>query len=255
MTLDERGKRWMAYMDGQMSASEALEFERSLSPDDQKRLDDEVRLEAALCDTLSRQECCPVALWSSLTAQMRAPSPKSASMLRWQRRFVALAASVAIMVTSSMLYRQIAPERASNIASGLEITENNLADFARHTEVPGTRESIQRFLDQHQIGLTLVGLEDASLDPRHPVELLGACVGNCPSGSLIEIRLICCGKPVKLLIAREDSGGAKLIRSASRCGKVKASRLTNGMLTALIGDIHSNDALLNLLQPVADNIV
>ena len=48
----------MAYLDGQMSASEALEFERSLTPEDRIRIDNEVRLESAICESLSGSDCC-----------------------------------------------------------------------------------------------------------------------------------------------------------------------------------------------------
>ena len=255
MTMDERGKRWMAYMDGQMSASEALEFERSLSPEDKQRLDDEVRLEAAICDALHSGECCPVALWNNITTRMKKTGSRPSALVRWQRRFVALAASIAILITSSVIYREIFPGSNVNVASGLEITEDNVADFASHTEVPGTREATQRFLDDHHIGLRFVGAEEAQLDVHHPVRLLGACMGSCPSGSLIEVRLTCCDKPVKLIIAKEGSAGAQLIRRACRCGKVQASRVSNGIVTALVGDIHGHTALLDLLQPTSDNFV
>lgn len=244
----------MAYMDGQMSASEALEFERSLSPEDKERLDYEVRLESAICDSLSGQECCPVALWNSLSTRMKNQSPKRLRLMVWQRRFVALAASIAIVATSSVIYRELTPGQM-NVAAGLEITEDTLADFARHTEVPGTREATQRFLDEHQIALTLISTDSGQLDGHHPVKLLGACVGSCPTGSLVEVRLTCCDKPVKLIIAKEGSSGALQIRRASRCGRVKASRVANGFVTALVGDFHGNTALLDLLQPTSGNIV
>ncbi len=245
----------MAYMDGQMSASEALEFERSLSPEDQKRLTDEVRLESAICDSLGGQECCPIALWNSLALRMKNETVRRRWFSGWSNRFVAAAAAVAIMVTSSMVYHQFRPETTTVEATGLGITESNITDFASHSEVPGTREATQRYLDDNNIGLKIVSFEEAKLNPHHPMKLLGACKGKCDKGVLIEVRMTCCDKPIKLVVAKEGSEGASLIRKATRCGTVQKYRVTNGYVTALVGDIHGHVDLLNLLQAKIRHIV
>lgn len=242
----------MAYIDGQMSASEALEFERSLSPEDQRRLADEIRVEAVICDHLATDTCCPEALWNSIKLRVRNQSQKRSPLGVWQRRFVGVAASIAIVTTSALIYRDFAPERNIGVASSLEISEDNLVDFANHTEVPGTREATQHFLDKHDIALELVALDAAELDAHHPVKLLGACMGSCPRGSILELRLTCCNRPVKLLVIKEGSGRDMFVRRAMRCGKVKESREVNGVLIALVGDIHGHTDLLNLLQPPSD---
>jgi hypothetical protein len=250
MTLDERGKRWMAYMDGQMSASEALEFERSLSPEDKKRLDEEVRLESAICERIAGDECCPEALWNALKAELTDEAPKIHRLQVWQRRFVGLAASIAIVMTSVFVYNEVRPDSQTvTAASSLEISEDSLEEFARHTAVPGTREATQQFLDSHNIPLQLVNMSNAGLDPHHPVKLLGACMGSCPKGSILELRISCCGKPIKLLVIKKSAGSENFVRRASRCGKVKESREVGGVMLALVGDVHGHVDLMNLLQP------
>ena len=245
----------MAYMDGQMSASEALEFERSLSPEDQKRLNDEVRLEAAICDSLAGGECCPVALWKSLALRMQNQTPRGRRFTVWQRRLIAVAAAVAIVTISTVTYQRLAQDSSRAVAQGVGITEDNLADFASKTEVPGTREATQRYLDEHKIGLELVDIDSSPADAHHTIKLLGACKGNCPEGTLIEVRLTCCNKPIKLLVAKVGTHGARLIRRAKRCGTVKTSHVIDGFVTALVGDIHGNTKLLDLLQPEKGNFV
>lgn len=240
----------MAYMDGQLSASEALEFERSLSPQDQKRLADEMKLETAICETIGGEECCPKALWNNLKLQMKNQTPGVVRARRWQQRFVGLAASIAIVVTSAVVYNQLRPEDANTVAaSSFDIVETDLSDFARHTEVSGSTEATQQFLREHGVRLRMVSLEAAGLDPHHPVRLLGACMGTCPKGSIIELRLSCCDRPVKLLIIKKGKGTEGVVRSKSRCGKVKVYRETSETFTALVGDIHGHSDLLNLLQP------
>ncbi len=245
----------MAYMDGQMSASEALEFERSLSPEDQKRLNDEVRLEAAICDSLAGGECCPIALWKGLALRMRNQAPQRSRIAVWQRRIVAVAAAVAIVTISTVAYREFVQDPNTAVALGLGIMEDSLEDFANNTEVPGTQEAMQRYLDDHKIALKLVDFDSAKLDPHHPVTLLGAGKGICPESNLVEVRLVCCEEPIKLLIAKVGTKGARLIRRAKRCGTVRTSRVTDGFVTALVGDIHGNTDLLNLLQPNSTNLV
>jgi len=254
MTMDERGKRWMAYMDGQMSASESLEFERSLSPEDKKRMAEEVRLESEICDRLAGQECCPKALWNSLALKMTNQEPQQRDHITGWQRWVVAAASIATVITTSfVVYQDMSAEPAE--LSGLEISEDTLTEFASQIEVPGTREATQRFLDDHNLQLRMVGLDSPELKTHHPIKLVGACMGNCPKGELIEVRLTCCGKPIKLFIAKEGTGGARMIEKAIKCGTVQASRVSDGVVTALVGDIHGNVDLLNLLQPRAGNIV
>jgi hypothetical protein len=245
----------MAYMDGQMSASEALEFERSLSPEDLKRINEEVRLEAAICDSLAGQEQCPEALWNGLKLRMKNQMPNRRGAPLWQRRLVAAAVAATIVAVSTVAYRQLYPESAMPVALGLEIEEATVQEFAGNTEVPGTREATQKFLDDHGVALMMASLEGSGLVGHHEVKLLGACMGKCPEGSVIEVRLTCCDKPIKLLISKVGSGGAGLIRRGTRCGTVTVTRVTDGFVTALVGDIHGNDKLLNLLKSSGGNVV
>lgn len=247
----------MAYMDGQMSASEALDFERSLSEADKQRLADEIRLESALGDCLSGDECCPVALWNSIALRVKNQSPQRNRLRVWQRRFIALAASIAIVTTSALIYRDLVPGSDVIAASSLDIVEDNVSEFARRTEVPGTLEATQQFLNEKGIALRMIDFDAAGCDRHHKVKFLGSCMGSCPKGSIIELRFTCCDRPVKLLVIKKGEGGDRLLRQAARCGKVKVSReLREGVITALVGDIHGHTDLLNLLQPIEnDNLV
>ena len=157
---------------------------------------------------------------------------------------------------SAVGYQYMNPESTTTAAIGLEIEEDNVDEFARNTEVPGTREATQRYLDENRTGLELVNFGMTNETHRHAVELLGACKGKCPEGSLIEVRLTCCGKPIKLLIANEGTDGADMIRRAKRCGKVTESRTANGVVTAVLGDAHGNASkILDMLQPSGSNVV
>ena len=246
----------MAYLDGQMSASEALEFERSLTPEDRVRIDSEVRLESAICESLSGSDCCPLALWKSLSDRMQHDTPRSGRWARLQRRVITVAAAAAIAVISAVGYQELNPDPTTRVAIGLEIEEDNVDEFARNTEVPGTREDTQRYLDENHTGLELVNFGMVNEAHSHTIKLLGACKGKCPKGSLIEVRLICCGKLIKLLIANEGTGGAESIRRAKRCGTVAESRLTNGVVTAVVGDAHGNaSGILDMLKPSGSNVV
>ena len=59
-----------AYIDGEMSAKEYLEFEKTLSKQEAENLKADVEFEKALGEHLNSGPKCPDDLWQSLKAQM-----------------------------------------------------------------------------------------------------------------------------------------------------------------------------------------
>ena len=255
MSTDEREKRWMAYMDGQMSTSEALEFERSLSSREKDRLNGEVRLESAVCESLMGRECCPLALWNSLNEKMKKPAP--VVMTRkyyWLSRGVSVLAATALVVFGATLYTDLAPNQNFAEASIIEIDNTNLVEFAKASEVPATVEAAQKFLDDNNIDLQFVSLPVPASGHVHKVEFLGACRSKCKEKGLVELRFSCCGKPAALLVARQGTPAAQKLKGAARCGSIQETRVTGDYVTAVACG-HDSTGLIDMLQPRKSTLI
>ncbi len=254
MSTDEREKRWMAYMDGQMSTSEALEFERSLSSREKDRLNGEVRLESAVCESLMGRECCPMALWNSLNEKMKKPAPAMSRKYYWLSRGVSVLAATALVVFGATLYSDMGRSQNFAEASIIEIDNTTVVDFAKASEVPATVEAAQKFLDDNKIDLQFVSLPAPASGHAHKVEFLGACRSKCKEKGLVELRFSCCGKPAALLVARQGTPGAQKLKSAARCGNIQETRVTGDYVTAVACG-HDSNGLIDMLQPRKSTLI
>lgn len=255
MSTDEREKRWMAYMDGQMSTSEALEFERSLSSLDKERMGGEVRLESAVCESLMGRECCPGALWASLTERMcqTEAAPVCCAGYYWLTRGATVLAATAVVVAGALFMpgEGSAPPRAADIVS---IDHTTVEQFASEVEVPPVFSEAQRFLNENRIAMDLINPVSHFNGKAHDIEFLGACTGKCPKKSIIELRFSCCGEPAVLLVARQGSFGAEKIQEALRSGKVQEIREEGGYVTGVACG-HDSKGLLEMLRPRNANLI
>lgn len=255
MSWDDHDKRWMAYLDGQMTASEALDFEETLSERDRARLAGEVRLESAISDALSGPECCPADLWSKLSLQMRNPAPaKPSRTAYWFSRTAVVLAATAAIVFTVPYYEEFSRAQSQGTLSGLGVQEASLDDFRRRSEVPPTYAAAQNYLRQHNIDLKLVNLGDSGRQGHHQIEFVGVCEGGCPEKTLFELRFICCGKPAKVLIAKRGTSGERILREAARCDDIRETRTSDGFIMAVISS-HESPDLLNIVQPAKGNLV
>lgn len=254
MSMEEREKRWMAYMDGQMSTSEALEFERSLSSSQQERLGGEVKLESVLSESLMGRECCPVALWNALSDKMKKPAPALSRKVYWASRGLSVLAATALVLFGATLYTESGRNSNRAEADSLRISETDVARFASGSEVPATLQAAQKFLDDNAIDLELVNIAGKAGTHSHKIEFLGACRSKCREKSLIELRFNCCGHPAALLVARLGSSGARMIRQASRCGDIRDWREEGGYVTAVTCG-HDTGGLIDLLRSRRANLI
>ncbi len=254
MKSDDREKRWMAYLDGQMSASEALDFERGLNARDRARLEGEVRLESAICDSLADGPCCPVALWNDMKSRLNEPGQvKAGRMAYWvSRATIILAATVAI-VLSAPYYESYTQGNSVRAASRVGILESSREEFSKGLEATRSMAAAEAYLRENNINLRLIADSAPGPGHHHQLEFLGACRGKCPEGTLYELRFWCCGQPAKVLIARRGSAGDRVLRSALKCGEVDDIPVDNDYVIAVIGD-HNAEGLHRLVQPLRGNL-
>lgn len=253
---NENEALWMAYLDGQMTASEASAFDAGLSPEMQERLAAEMRLEAGLAERLCGDTQCPEALWKRLQLEM---NNGPARRRRLPFTFAA-AAAVCLVVGAAWsggVLPRVFPGFSDNIAEAgpvLAIPDETLEAYASHAETAATRESIERFLLDNNIHLALNDVHAMHPDSRHDVKLVGACTGKCKEKTLYEVMFTCCGQPVKIAIAKQGTSGAEMIAKSRKCHEVQESVVMGEYVVAVIGK-HPAPDLIDILKPRPDAIV
>jgi hypothetical protein len=248
MSRGEFEKRWMAYLDGQLSAGEASAFDESLDPEGRSRVEAELRLEAALADRLNDCPGCPAELWQKTLRMLDCADPTPLSR-RFTRRagLWALAASAVLMTSLGMAYAFGASLPAGRVLGAavdsgestvrmarLGITETCVSDFALRAQTPCSREAIEKYLAEHDIRLALVPDSGSQVMVNHRVRPLGSCMGNCPKGEVVEVLFDLDGQPAKLVLARADSSGAKLIRKEVERGTVVRTKVLGDYLAGVV---------------------
>ena len=254
MYRDDQDKRWMAYLDGQMSTSESLDFERTLGARDSARLEAEMRLESAISESLSAGPSCPVALWKDISVRMAGPAQvKAGRMAYWISRTTVVLAATAAIVFGAPYYEDYLDTPGVRAQSQVAIHETTRDEFSRGLQATTSMAAAEAYLRENNINLRLAGTVEVERGHRHHLEFLGACRGRCPEGTLYELRFWCCGEPVKLLIARRGTDGERVLRRAVRCRDAEELPVSDEYITAIIGG-HDSSTLKKLLQPVRGNL-
>jgi len=248
MYREDNDKLWMAYLDGQMSASEALSFEATLAPEERDRLAQEMRMERGLADALAEAPPCPPALWECSVAAFGGAAPKAAAPLFARKRvFLGLAAGLAAVLVF-VLYPQQAYQRQSEPDEPiLTISESCTNAFALRSSTEGSLLAVQAFLDQRGVDLSFIGLP-AELDTQHHhLRLLGASERGCHGNPAMEIMFACCDKPVKVVLARKGSRPAIILQNARGTKSVQQVEDMGKFIGAVIAT-HRTPDLLRLFE-------
>lgn len=267
MSKSEREKQRMAYLDGQLTAGEAAAFDASLTEEERRCLAAEMRLEEGIAERLRDDIPCPEALWNSLRSEMAAVPASKRSRLPLIAG-LALAATAALTVGAALLYSTLNPiaptvALASSAAPAQEIAEDirTTLEMAGRTLVPAQQQSIEQFLEAHDIRLAVNCAPKSLSKSGHKARLLGACLGNCPQGSIVEVLIDYDGKPAKLLLAKVGGHGARIIENALAKGEVVQTRHLDDYIAGVVvcRRIASEDAdhvamLFDFIQPLNDRI-
>jgi hypothetical protein len=242
MSQGEFDKRWMAYLDGQLSAGEASAFDESLDAAARERIEAELQFEQALDEKLSDCPGCPVELWEKTLRQLNgaAAAPKRRSFQR-QLVVLTLAASLVMSLGLGMAYVSGATLGGGAGAAGspvrmarLGISETCISDFALRAQTPSSKAAIEQYLEEHNIRLALVEDEDSPVALGHRVRLLGSCMGNCPKGEIVEVLFDWDGQPAKIVMAPANSSGAKLIRAEEERGTVVRTKVLGDYIAGVV---------------------
>lgn len=242
---------WSAYLDGELSASEAAEFDQMLTPADRERLAAEVRYERALGEALAGDESCSDALWRKTVMAvhrydevLRAPRTP-----RWV--YIATAVAAVLGITAAgVLYRASQQPR-----SVFAIPEGFPSEMASRVELNGTAplDEINRFLTGHGFKIAMTTTNVEAPRPRHAREFHGLRSTSNRGEPVIEFYFECCGKPIKMIVAPRGGATEEEVERRLAAHEVQASRAVGEYVAAVVGRHRAHD-FLELIEATDDQV-
>jgi hypothetical protein len=223
-----------AYLDGELSAREAAEFDRQLTAFTRRRLQGEMTLENAIGDALRADASCPDVLWQELLDRVEQRASHSRRMGRWVLP-VGLAALLALGTAwAALWYQGLTPEFLVPLQT------------VAGTEMDVTPERVNALFEALGLDVTMQSVDVLKGHDRR-AELLGAREVRYKDTPVVQIFYECCGKPLTLVIARQDTAGAEAIRRAAAEREVGPVRLIGNTVATTVGK-HSRGNLIDVLQ-------
>jgi hypothetical protein len=226
---------WSAYLDGELTASEALEVDDTLTDAERERLAGELRVERLLAERLSAAPPCPQALWESTVARMglkatRRPFPV------WRAASLAAAFLVALS-----LFLALRPnDEAEFLAKAANI------DSLRQQAQVMTPEEVQALLLGNGMNVQLRSLEEIGID-NHNDFLIGANATSYAGERVVQVLYGCCGSPAKVVIVKRGGSAAARVADGVAKGQVQACCAVDGHVVAVVGP-HGSPQLLHVVQ-------
>jgi len=241
---DNREQLWQAYLDGELSACEAAQFEATLSDAEQRQLAAEMRFDRALADRLRRDADCPDALWERTRAKL-APAARPGRA----RRLVLTGAALAAALLAVFVLPELYPMGFST-GSDVIHAARSVEDLIAQSETEPGLTNVQEYLDDKGVSLKL--LKDCALfrgAPGHPPgKVLGVRQIRFGGTRVTEVFVDCCGRPVKFVLAPQGSRAARLLAEAAALhNDVQAANDVGDYAVAVVAR-HPADRLMNLFD-------
>ena len=239
----EKDKLWSAYLDGELSTSEAAGFDESLTPRECQRLQSEMRLERGLAEVMQEATPCPDAVWAQVRARIQAQSVARPVATRWSPRWLAVAAGILFLVGVSLAYGRFdATPAFLNVPS-------SVSELVAHSEWRESWDNAQTYLHDHNIQLALRPLEPEKLDVHRRLEFLGASHATYHGADVVELFFECCNRPIMLSVAAKDSDAALKMVASAGVGDVKESRVIGDYVVAYVGH-HPAYGLMSVFEEI-----
>ncbi len=244
MNHDNHEQLWQAYLDGELSACEAAQFESTLSEAERQRLAGELRFDRALADRLRRDAECPDALWEQTRAKL-APATNP----RKTRRMLLVGAALAAALLAVFVLPELYP---LGLATGSDVIQaaSSVDDLIAQSETDSGVANVQHYFDEKGISLTL--LQDCALfrgAPGHPAgKVLGVRQASLGGTRVTEVFVDCCGRPVKFVLAPHGSRAARLLaEAAAQSGQVQSANNVGDYAIAVVAR-HPANRLMDLFK-------
>lgn len=266
-----------AYIDGEMSPTEYLDFEKTLSEKEINNLKADTEFEKALGNHLNSGPACPDDLWQSLKAQIEDRNEAEASPevpvieeteqtkrpIKFSSIFMPLiAAAAAVFITLSVQDKAPVPTVDDNIAQNQQSDSTTIvANSPKLWTIPVSLE-VMKHQEKNVKGLQeaqqLLVANDFNIDitkpnkSYHDIEFLGAKKEIFNGEELIVLYYACCGEPMKVLVTCAGGEACDQISKELKSNpntKVKIDKIIDKYRLALIGEHYSNDVLDTIAGP------
>jgi anti-sigma factor RsiW len=243
---ESRERLWQAYVDGELSAAEAAEFENALSPTEREKLAQETRFEHALADTLARGVSCPDAAWDRTRAKLAAARPSSRGS-RWKLALAASAAAASIAIAASVVLDFAAPA-----SDALVLGAKSIDDLKELAQTDAGSDAVRDFLAARHVHVYLKSEHIEYWMGHSGFAVLGARQSQTGRQTVTEVLLACCKRPLKAVIVERNSAIADtILKAAEGRSEVQDTRIVGDYLVALVGNHHS-PAILGLFVTPED---
>ena len=218
-----------AYLDGELTACEAAEFEATLSDADRAGLLAEQRLHRGIADALACEVPCPDGLWEQTQAALRrqtGPRPV------WRRvgtaASVLAAAAIALMV-SMWLFNV-------NEESSIVMAARSVDELRAESEIPAGPDEAEAYLAAHGIHLTFEPQRRPKLiQVFHRLDFVGAKTNHVWDEDVVTLLVVCCNSPVKVVFAKKKSEAAKALgEAAATSEEVQVLQPFDGYVVAVV---------------------
>lgn len=241
-----------AYLDGELSAAEAAEFDSTFTVAEKANLSAEMKFERKLAEQLGRGVSCPNDVWQrTLEAieQKAAPVEQFRPRRNWMYAVTAMAAMLAITVAGLFVRVNLVsphPPTVLAIAKGTTIAmlEEEAQLRSRDTD------SVNAFLKEHGFNIAMTSADVQVPGDHHtPRQLLGLRPAVNRGEDVMELLFNCCGRPLKVVIAKTGTKTAREIGDLMAEGKLQATRHVGDYVAALVGR-HETYGLLDYFTEV-----
>lgn len=243
-----------AYKDGELTTCEAASFEASLNEYERKVLLAEQEFERKAAHLLARAVQCPDAVWERTAQALRR---ESATVSFW-RRFpsqgaLMTAASIALLLSFWFVMHLPQPDerlipfgsQGTAAASAGEVdvemllrSTTTVAELQAESVIPPGAEEANAFLAANHFPFRLdAGHRPGLVQAFHGVEIVGAKMSHLSGDPVLSLLASCCGQPVKMLLAQQNSRAAKQLgEAAASSGMVQTLQPLDGYVAATISD-------------------
>ena len=237
-----------AYLDGELSAAEAAELDKSLTPAEKTSLSAEIKLERAIGERLSRGVACPDDVWQRTMAAVEmkaAPVHQLGPRRNWMYGVAAMAAMLAITAAGLFLHANTTNSGSSIFTVAKGTTVAMLQEQAQFRNLD--TDSVNTYFKEHGFKVAMTNT-DVQIPAGHhrPRVLLGLRPATNHGDDVMELMFNCCGRPLKVVVAKAGTQTAREIGDLMAEGKIQESRRVGEYVAALVGK-HESHGLLEYL--------
>ncbi len=241
----KRDQLWSAYLDGELSPSEALEHEATQSSGSSRQMPDERQFESALGERLTQGPACPDALWNDVSDQLegkvRAPvQPRLRELV-----LKVAAAGLLMALAAPLIVRHFSTSERLDVEQLLSV--KTVSAMESLVEVAGDESQITKLFADASVPMRLLPVTAFPESGDHATRLLGARRIAVGGEDVVEVMWECCDEPVLMKIMQADGVVASMILDAADEARITGLHRVGQHLVVLIG-AHATPGFMDFLQ-------